>query len=181
MEKNPMTTTLSLKLPPEVAKIMPWILAAKATADPKQVAWAKREHDIARQTAHWREQRERDAEVRRSRFAYEQQLQEEEQEREFLAWQREQDEQQARLARLGVHFAIEDDGQEYIQPTQGSSSGGLRRQWSRAEEEGIHEHSFWERSWLIYMDHSNQNSSRHNNFRGNKHNCGRKPRKPWFK
>lgn len=166
-----MTTTLSLKLPPEVANIMPWILAARKSGDPKQIAWAKREYETAQEKARWREHYERRAEERRLRFEYEQRLREEEQEREYLAWEAEQKKQEARLRRLGGHVATEDDGCEYLQPTQ-SSQKGWRRLLSECPD-------LCERTrYGMWGGKRDTFASGHHSV---KHNCGRKPRKPWFK
>lgn len=160
-----MTTTLSLKLPPEVAKVMPWIVAARKSGDPKQLAWAKREYEAAQEKARWREQYERRAEERRLRFEYEQRVREEEQEREFLAWKQEQDEQKARLARLGVHFALE-DGWEEIQPTQ-SSQKGWRRLLSELKDARLPPPDWRAHSWGRYWRQGKRDKKR---------NRGQKPR-----
>lgn len=171
---NANSAKLSLKLPPEVAKIMPWIVSAKASGSAKQVAWAKQEYELAQEKARWREQREQEAEERRLEREQELRESEERAERQYQAWL----EQKAYWATLGIHYALE-DGWEEIQPTQSSQKG-----WRRL----LSEHADLRRDkcygmWGGRRDriHSNQNASRKNNYRGDKPNCGRKPRKPWFK
>ena len=166
-EKNPMNlnTKLSLKLSPEAAKVLPWLINAKKGGKPKDVDWAKREFELAKKRAHYREMEEREAEERRARRAFEQRLFEERCEREYYEWEHEQEEQQALLERLGTHFAVE-DGWEEIQPTQ-SSQKGWRRLLSEYREV---------RDWGFCGDWSLRPYGHRS-----RRNCGRKPRKPWFK
>lgn len=169
-------TTLSLKLPPEVAKIMPWIVAAKKTGDRKQAAWAKKEYEIARERAAQRERWEREREERRREN---ERLTREREER----WERQAEERRKRdeyHALLGIHYA-EEDGWEYIQPCH-SSQKGWRRLLSECTDV-VDKRRFDLGAWGSNHDRirSNQTCGKRNKYRGDKHNCGRKPRKPWFK
>lgn len=167
-----MTTTLSLKLSPEVAKIMPFIVAAKATRDPKQVAWAKQEYEIARERAAQRERWEREREER------------EREERERAAidafWKeldRARNESWAEEARamaywnrLGFLYA-EEHG--FLEPTPAhSSQKGWRRLLSEHDDlvDSNRPHKWGCSRDLFPAGHHSV-----------KHNFGRKPRKPWFK
>jgi hypothetical protein len=157
---------LTLKLSPEVAKVMPWIVAAKASANPKQVAWAKREYETAQRRAVDRERREREAARRREE--HERELCEHERAHlESVERLRARDEQ---LEKFGVHWAFE-DGWEEIQPTQSSQKG-----WRRLLSE--HSNLVIRRRYSKWGGNRELFGSGHHSV---KHNCGRKPRKPWFK
>lgn len=183
--------TLSLNLPPEVAKIMPWIIAAKASGMPKQIKWAKGEYEFAQTRAKERTYWEQELEVRRQEWAREREERELQDAfwREYdktlqELWERE-DRANAELYRLGKYWARLgfprglEDGFAEIQPTQSSQKGWRRLLSEHADWREKDRYSMWggKRDYL----RSNQTCSRRNNYRGNKHNCGRKPRKPWFK
>lgn len=169
-------TTLSLKLPPEVAKIMTWVVAAKATGDSRQAAWAKKEYEIARARADQRERWEREREERERQYAREEQ---ERAEREAYwsefdrlrkeAWA-EEDRARERWVRFGFPHA-EKDGFLEPQPSH-SSQKGWRRLLSECDElVDKRRYAKWGHTRDLF-------SSGHHSV---KHNCGRKPRKPWFK
>jgi len=162
--------TLSLKLPPEIAKIMPWIISAKASGKLNLADWAKKEYERAEQVARERERAERAAEHRREWLQL-LRKQEELERQEWLAKRlAEERTQRARLEKLGTHFALE-DGFEEIQPTQ-SSQKGWRRLLSECPDLcEARRYGMWGESRSVY-------GSGHYSV---KHNCGRKPRKPWFK
>jgi len=160
---NTNTTKLTLKLPPEVEKVMPWIVSAKASGVSKLAEWARREYEIASEHARQRERRERESEARRQAYEREQKEQKEREQHLFEEWQK----QRARWALLGMHFALEDDFEE-IQPSQ-SSVKGFRRLFSEHPDILRHSSSYY-RYW---GDKGRSN--------WNKRNCGRKPRKPWYK
>lgn len=155
--------TLSLKLPPEVAKIMPWIVSAKASGNQKLAIWARREYEIACERARQRKRFERELEERRRAQREEDACRE----REFQRWLREERELRERHARWGIHYALE-DGWEEIQPTQGSQKG-----WRRllSEHPALCDKGRYGK-W-------GGKDGCHANYQ--KRNCGRKPRKPWFK
>jgi hypothetical protein len=168
-------TKLALRLPPEVSKIMPWIIAARATGCPKQIAWAQKEYEIATTRARAREQWERgraereenlrlEAEKRRALDAFW---------REFdslraAEWQREEREEK-RWNNLGFPNALK-EGFGEPQPAQSSQKG-----WRRL----LSEHAD-----LCNSKRYGQWGNSEGTFQLSKHTGlakGRKPRKPWFK
>ena len=157
-------TTLSLKLPPEVAKIMPWIVAAKITGDSKQAAWARKEYKIARERA---TQRERWEIERQALLREIKEREDQEQERHLRSvekWQKQRD----YWALLGVHFAVE-DGWEEIQPCH-SSQKGWRRLLSECDDlVDSNRYGKWGRGRGTRWKYSSNR------------NCGRKPRTLRFK
>jgi hypothetical protein len=165
-----MTATLSLKLPPEIAKIMPWIIAAKASGNPKQVVWAKREYEIAAERARARARWEAEAEERRierERELSTRTWREEcwrEYDRLVLEHYKREDFEKKRWASLGFPFAFEEGFDEH-QPGH-SSQKGFRRFFS---EFGDRRSGFG----LFFSD----GPSGHRSWR----NEGRKPRKSWYK
>jgi hypothetical protein len=180
---NSNSKKLSLKLPPEVAKIMPFIVSAKASGKTQLNEWAKQEYERALTEARMRERSEREAEVRRERIEWERRLIEEEQEREYLVWRQEQCVQEKRLEKLDAHWAL-DDGREEIQPTQSSQKGWRRMLSECVDLQDRHRYYMWGGKHDRYR--SNQKSlcairgGKWKKQKG-KHNNGRKPRKPWFK
>lgn len=201
-------TTLSLKIPPEVTKIMPWITRAKATGERSHIDWARREFEIASERAREREQAERELEERRKwrEFELEQERrwQEEERQQALLLEQRRREEEERRLrvnnARYGTHYAVEDDGNEYLQPTQ-SSQKGWRRLLSEFDDLcDWDRYSQWGRRRTFCRATGNRwrpirtNEDRRNRVQRdevvnhdfdrngmNKWHFGKKPRTPWFK
>ena len=169
-------TKLSLKLKPETAKIMDWIVAAKMSGDPKQQAWAKNEFETASERARERERAEEALREREARFAFwrEQErltleLEEREREAECEAKFAEVRGFQAFWAQRGYHVALE-EGCE-AQPTQSSQKG-----WRRllSEHDDLCD-------WRRYGQWGRTSYRRNSGHRSAKHNCGRKPRKSWFK
>jgi hypothetical protein len=174
-------STLSLKLQPEVAKIIPWIISAKASGKPKDATWAKREYEIAQALARERERHEAWLEERRLEKEWRQKLQLEEEERDYQAWLADQELQQKRLDACNAHVYTGEDGSDDFLPSQNSTSGGLRREWARMQEEGLRDKALKDRSLLPYMARSNERygKNRHHRkrtYRDHSHNCGRKPR-----
>lgn len=183
---NTNSTKLSLKLPPEVAKIMPWIIQAKVSGKPGSADWAKEEYeraaDIARQRERWEREREEDRRVRAQQEAFWREYGE----RVRQAKLEEERLQPKRLDACSAHLYCNEDGEEEFLPSHGSSNGGLRRQWARSQEAGLRDHSFWERKWLADAPRSNERWGKNRYhpkriYRDHSHNNGRKPRKPWFK
>ena len=168
-----MATTLSLKLSPEVAKLMPWIVAAKSSGKPKSVEWARREFEAASAQARAREQHERDE---RERLERRQKIEKEKRECE----EREYRELQEFWNKLNVHFykfepvgyEVVPDGQwEEFLPSQSSQKGRRRLLSEHSDLVDMHRYGKW--GGLSDFFPSGHHSV--------KHNCGRKPRKPWFK
>ncbi len=162
---------LTLKLSPEASKVMPWLIAAKKSGNPKDVEWATREYERAEMYAREREQMERRAQDRRERIEREQRLIEQERERENLARLALKCEQERRLEKLGAHFALE-DGWEEFQPTQ-SGCTNFRRFMSENKQARRPAPCDWSgHSWGRYWRQGKRDKKR---------NRGQKPRKPWFK
>lgn len=167
---NSNSTKLTLKLSPEVSKVMPWLIAAKKSGNPKDVEWAAREYELAEMRARDRERWERQVQDRRERIAFEQRLIAAEQERVRCARLEEQRIEMQRLERLGAHHALEEGWMEF-QPSQSSQKG-----WRRMLSECVDLHD--SNRYGMWGDNTSNRGSGHYTV---KHNCGRKPRKPWFK
>lgn len=128
---NSNSTKLSLKLSPEVAKIMPFIVSAKASGKPQLVQWAKKEYEVASAKARWREEYERGREEREREAKEHRQLRAEQDAfwREFdrirrEAWQAE-DRARRYWSNLGFSSAAEDGFLE-MQPAHSSQKGSRR-------------------------------------------------------
>jgi hypothetical protein len=165
-KENLVTKTLSLNLSPEVQKIMPWIISAKASG--KHTRWAHEQYEYASRLAREREAREREAE--RRRLEHEARLRESEERAECERQARRK--QEADWARRGIHFVLDEDGYKEIQPTQSSQKG-----WRRL----LSEHSDLRKRGR-YGDWGNKNYHRTSGHYSVKHNYGRKPRsRPRYK
>jgi hypothetical protein len=169
---NTNRTKLSLKLAPEVAKIMPFIISAKASGKSGHADWAKSEFDRASAIARERERWEHEIEERRREREWWQQLDREQEERERQAWleKRLEEErlQRKRLDACNAHLYCNEDGEEEFLPSQ-SSQKGWRRLLSEFPQ------------WPIFPGHCEWGIDFQSGHYSVKHNCGRKPRKPWFK
>jgi hypothetical protein len=134
-----MTKTLSLKLPPEVAKIMPWILSAKRTGDPKQAAWAKKEYAIASERAAQRERWEKQREEREREWAAEERRSE-----ALKAYWEEHDRirkeewaKEARAEALFEQLGVSGEKEGFLEPMPAQScTKGRRRLHSQLRAEG---------------------------------------------
>lgn len=174
--------TLSLKLPPEVAKIMPWIVAAKASGKPGHANWAKEEFERASTTAREREKWEQRLEERRRHYEWLDQLQREQDEADRQKRLEERRAEQALLDRLGAHLYCNEFGEQEFLPSHNSQKG-----WRRLLSEfpglcDLKRYGKWGGKGYC----SNERSRfvvRKGKWvkRKGKYNNGRKPRKPWFK
>lgn len=166
MNTNTTKATLSLKLPPEVAKIMPWVISAKASGKSGHSDWAKSEYERAAELARERERSEAAAEECRRYYEWQEQLKREEEERRRQAWLAEQVRQRARLDAVGAHLYLNETGEKEFLPSQ-SSQKGWRRLLSECPD-------LWESGrYGAWGCRETVGYTRRNR--------GRKPRKPWFK
>jgi hypothetical protein len=169
------STTLSLKVQPEIRPFLAAIIEAKSRGDDCAVARRTEHYQSVLYRIEMEERIKRENEKRERERGLERQEEEEGVRKRLAEWQ----EQKLYWQMLGIHFALEDDGYEYMQSTQSSQKGWRRllSEFAKEREKGRYH------MWGGKRDRirSNQTCGRRNNYRGDKHNCGRKPRKPWFK
>ena len=166
---------LTLKLKPETAKVMPWLIANKLGGKPDLVAWAKNELHLAEQKARQREKWEREREIRELEWeearARRRELDalNEELDRELAKEARREQREHERWLNLGFPFAYE-EGFDQPLPAQSNQKGWRRLISEHADLCDWSRYGQWGRIRGEY-------GRGHRSYR----NEGRKPRTPWFK
>ena len=116
-----MKTTLTLRIPEEARKVLPWLIAAKAARRDREAEWLKGVFQDKLHEARERERRELEARERREYEERERQAELERLEEECRKWQEWWDK-----TWFNTHFYISEDGLEEFLPSQSSNNKGFR-------------------------------------------------------